>query len=53
MPIVIRFTKNRFKVGQLMAFLAEIGKLKIIWSRELLAIPSSVTLIKDSAKRLF
>ena len=38
-----RFTKGGFKVAQLMVYLAKIGTLKILWSRELLAIPSSVT----------
>ncbi|WP_214560588.1 RNA-guided endonuclease InsQ/TnpB family protein, partial [Planktothrix agardhii] len=31
----------------------KIGEIKVIWSRELPAIPSSVTLIKDSADRYF
>ena len=34
-----RFTKGRFKVGQLMVYLARIEKLKIAWSRELPPIP--------------
>ncbi|NEP05845.1 MAG: transposase [Okeania sp. SIO2G4] len=33
--------------------MAKIGKLKIVWSRELPAAPSSVTVIKDSAHRYF
>ena len=37
-----RFTKGRFKVGQLMVYLGKIEKLKIVCSRELPAIPSSV-----------
>ena len=48
-----RFTKDGFKVGEHKVYLAKIGKLKILWSRELLAIPSSVTVIKDSANRYF
>ncbi|NET45800.1 transposase [Okeania sp. SIO2B3] len=32
---------------------AKIGKLKIIWSRELPTVVSSVTVIKDSAHRYF
>uniref|UniRef100_UPI003441B2DF RNA-guided endonuclease InsQ/TnpB family protein n=1 Tax=Okeania sp. SIO2F4 TaxID=2607790 RepID=UPI003441B2DF len=48
-----RFTKGGFKVGQHKVYLAKIGKLKIIWSRELPASPSSVTVIKDSANRYF
>ena len=36
-----------------MALLAKIGKLKIVWSRELPSIPSSVTVIKDSANGYF
>ncbi|WP_255502913.1 transposase [Okeania sp. KiyG1] len=42
-----RFTKGGFKVGQHKVYLAKIGKLKIVWSRELPAAPSSVTVIKD------
>ncbi|NEP82601.1 MAG: IS200/IS605 family element transposase accessory protein TnpB, partial [Okeania sp. SIO3B3] len=48
-----RFTKGGFKVGQHKVYLAKIGKLKIVWSRELPAAPSSVTVIKDSANRYF
>ncbi|NEP81654.1 MAG: IS200/IS605 family element transposase accessory protein TnpB [Okeania sp. SIO3B3] len=48
-----RFTKGGFKVGQHKVYLAKIGKLKIVWSRELPALPSSVTVIKDSANRYF
>ncbi|MCL2931002.1 MAG: hypothetical protein MGG11_01490 [Trichodesmium sp. MAG_R03] len=48
-----RFTKGGFKVGQLMAFLAKIGKLKIVCSRALTPIPLSVTVIKDSANGYF
>ncbi|NEP04466.1 MULTISPECIES: RNA-guided endonuclease TnpB family protein [unclassified Okeania] len=48
-----RFTKGGFKVGQHKVYLAKIGKLKIVWSRELPGSPSSVTVIKDSANRYF
>ncbi|RQH17458.1 RNA-guided endonuclease InsQ/TnpB family protein [Okeania hirsuta] len=48
-----RLTKGGFKVGQHKVYLAKIGKLKIVWSRELPAAPSSVTVIKDSAHRYF
>ncbi len=48
-----RFTKGGFKVDQHKVYLAKIGKLKIVWSRELPAAPSSVTAIKDSANRYF
>ncbi|WP_307786317.1 transposase [Okeania sp. KiyG1] len=34
-------------MGQHKVYLAKIGKLKIVWSRELPAAPSSVTVIKD------
>jgi putative transposase len=51
----IRFTRNaRFKVtegGKLC--LPKIGDVKVRWSRELAAEPSSVTLIKDAADRYF
>jgi putative transposase len=48
-----RFTKGGLKIGQHKVYLAKIGKLKIVWSRELPAAPSSVTVIKDSANRYF
>ena len=32
---------------------AKIGKVRIIWSRELSLVPSSVTIIKDSANGYF
>ncbi|NEN89501.1 MAG: IS200/IS605 family element transposase accessory protein TnpB [Okeania sp. SIO3H1] len=48
-----RFRKGGFKIGQHKVYLAKIGKLKIVWSRELPAPPSSVTVIKDSANRYF
>ena len=41
------------KVGQYKVYLVKIGKLKIVWSRELTSIPSSVTVIKDSANGYF
>ena len=34
-----RFTRGGFKVGQHKVYLAKIGKLKIVWSRELPALP--------------
>ncbi len=48
-----RFTRGGFKVGQHNVKLAKIGKVKIVWSRELPSEPSSVTVIKDSADRYF
>ncbi|NEO58446.1 MAG: transposase [Okeania sp. SIO3B5] len=48
-----RFRKGGFKIGQHKVYLAKIGKLKIVWSRELPGPPSSVTVIKDSANRYF
>ncbi|MDE5081043.1 MAG: RNA-guided endonuclease TnpB family protein, partial [Trichodesmium sp. St18_bin1] len=51
--LTARFTKGGFKVGQHKVYLAKIGKLKIVCSRELPAILSSVTVIKDSANRYF
>ena len=38
-----RFIKGGFKVSQHKVYLVKIGKLKIVWSRELPAIQSSVT----------
>lgn len=48
-----RFRKGGFQIAQHKVYLAKVGKLKIIWSRELLSEPSSVTVIKDSANRYF
>jgi putative transposase len=48
-----KFTNNGFKINQHNVYLAKIGKLKIVWSRELPSEPSSVTVIKDSANRYF
>ncbi len=48
-----KFTDNGFKVKQHKVYLAKIGDLKIVWSRELPSRPSSVTVIKDSADRYF
>jgi len=51
----IRFTANtRFKVlanGRLR--LLKIGDVEVRWSRDLPAVPSSVTVIKDAAERYF
>ncbi|MDV2999969.1 MAG: IS200/IS605 family transposase ISTel2 [Chroococcopsis gigantea SAG 12.99] len=48
-----RFTDNGFQIGQHNVTLPKIGKLKIVWTRELPSIPSSVTVIKDAADRYF
>jgi putative transposase len=50
-----KFTDNGFKLypNSGYIYLAKIGDIKVIWSRELPAIPSSVTLVKDSADRYF
>lgn len=48
-----RFTDNGFKINGDSVYLAKIGDLKVIWSRELPSQPSSVTVIKDSANRYF
>ncbi|MGD1699715.1 RNA-guided endonuclease InsQ/TnpB family protein [Dapis sp. BLCC M229] len=48
-----RFTLRGFKIHQDKVYLAKVGKLKIVWSRDLPAAPSSVTVIKDSANRYF
>ncbi len=50
-----RFTDNGFKLypNSDYIYLAKIGDIKVIWSRELPAVPSSATLIKDSADRYF
>ncbi len=50
-----KFTDNGFKIypNSNYIYLAKIGDIKVIWSRELPAVPSSATLIKDSADRYF
>lgn len=47
------FTGNAFKIAEKVVYLAKIGDLKPLWSRELPATPSSVTVIKDAANRYF
>ncbi len=48
-----RFRVGGFKLDGDKISLAKIGKLKIIWSRPLPNPPSSVTVIKDAARRYF
>nr|WP_079680527.1 RNA-guided endonuclease TnpB family protein [Planktothrix sp. PCC 11201] len=50
-----RFMDNGFKLYPNSDYihLAKIGDIRVIWSRELPAVPSSATLIKDSANRYF
>ncbi len=47
------FTKAGFSIKDSQVYLAKIGNLKPIWSRELPSSPSSVTVIKDCAGRYF
>ncbi len=47
------FTKAAFSMKSGKVYLAKIGDLKPIWSRELPSDPSSVTVIKDCANRYF
>jgi putative transposase len=47
------FTKAAFSIKDGEVYLAKIGNLKPIWSRELPSEPSSVTVIKDCAGRYF
>jgi putative transposase len=50
----IRLNSNAFALrGNGRVYLAKIGEVKVTWSRELPAAPSSVTVIKDSAGRYF
>ncbi|MBD2205469.1 transposase [Calothrix sp. FACHB-1219] len=48
-----RFTLNSFSIKGDEIYLAKIGKIKPIWSRQLPSAPSSVTVIKDCANRYF
>lgn len=47
------FTKAGFSLSGESVYLAKIGNLNPIWSRELPSVPSSVTVIKDCAERYF
>lgn len=47
------FTKAGFSLSGESVYLAKIGNLNPIWSRELPAEPSSVTVLKDAANRYF
>jgi putative transposase len=47
------FANTAFKISNGEVYLAKIGNLKPIWSRELPSEPSSVTVIKDCAGRYF
>jgi putative transposase len=47
------FTNAAFSLKDGEVYLAKIGDLKPIWSRELPSAPSSVTVIKDCANRYF
>ena len=46
-----RFVGDNYKIGQDKIYLPKVGKIKIIWSRPLASKPTSVTIIRDSAKR--
>jgi len=48
-----RFTNSGFSIKGDQVYLAKIGNISPVWSRELPAIPSSVTVIKDCANRYF
>ncbi|WP_246275583.1 RNA-guided endonuclease InsQ/TnpB family protein [Brasilonema bromeliae] len=47
------FTKTGFSITGNEVYLAKIGNIKPIWSRELPSEPSSVTVLKDCANRYF
>jgi putative transposase len=48
-----RFVKTGFSIQGEQVYLAKIGNVKPIWSRELPSSPSSVIVIKDCANRYF
>jgi putative transposase len=48
-----RLTRGGFSIKSNEVYLAKIGNVKPIWSRELPSEPSSVTVIKDCANRYF
>jgi putative transposase len=47
------FTKSGFSIKNRQVYLAKVGNVNPIWSRELPSEPSSVTVIKDCAHRYF
>lgn len=49
----IRFTRNGFSLKGKKVYLAKVGSVKVHWSRELPAEPSSVSVIKDASNRYF
>ena len=48
-----RLTRNAFSINNRGVYLAKIGIVKPVWSRELPSVPSSVTIIKDCTNRYF
>ena len=48
-----RFRKGGFSIKTGKVFLAKIGLIKVVWSRDLPSEASSVTVIKDAADRYF
>ena len=48
-----RFRTGGFSIKHGKIYLAKIGRIKVVWSRELPSLPSSVTVIKDAASRYF
>lgn len=48
-----RLTRGGFSIKDDGVYLAKIGMVKPLWSRELPSAPSSVTIIKDCANRYF
>jgi putative transposase len=48
-----RFANTAFSITKQSVYLAKIGTVQPIWSRELPASPSSVTVVKDCADRYF
>ncbi|NLU83842.1 RNA-guided endonuclease TnpB family protein [Rhodococcus sp. HNM0569] len=50
----LRLTRNGFSIRRnRKLYVAKVGELKVAWSRDLPSVPSSVTIIKDSAGRYF
>ena len=45
--------KNAFSIAGQYVYLAKIGNIKPVWSRQLPSVPSSVTVIKDCTHRYF
>jgi len=50
---LIRLTRNGFAFHGSRLYLAKVGQVRVRWSRELLSVPSSVTIIREPDGRYY